>query len=273
MLQGLKPEKMGSMKTPITYYGGKQSMLKYILPLIPPHETYTEAFFGGGAVFWAKEPSAIEVINDTKDIVIIFYEQLKTNFNKLNSLIQSTAYSRALYKKALVIYEIPHLFSPLQQAWAFWILTNQGFSSQIGSWGYSRNNARSRALIRKKDLFTKDLSDRLEQVQIESNDAITVIQSRDTPKAFHYIDPPYVHSDQGHYKGYTEDDYILLLNALTEIKGKFLLSSYPSEILDTYIKKNGWHTKSINKPLSTYKTKRGNQRKRKVEVLTANYPI
>ena len=52
------------MKTPITYYGGKQTMLKYILPLIPTHSLYTEAFCGGAAVFFAKPPSDGEVIND-----------------------------------------------------------------------------------------------------------------------------------------------------------------------------------------------------------------
>ncbi len=36
------------------YYGGKTNMLKHIMPLFPPHETYIEPFFGGGAVFWAK---------------------------------------------------------------------------------------------------------------------------------------------------------------------------------------------------------------------------
>ena len=51
-------------KTPITYYGGKQSMLRDILPLIPEHQIYVEPFFGGGAVFWAKEPTKCEVIND-----------------------------------------------------------------------------------------------------------------------------------------------------------------------------------------------------------------
>lgn len=52
------------MKTPISYYGGKQSMLKDILPRIPEHRIYTEVFFGGGAVYWAKQPVEVEVIND-----------------------------------------------------------------------------------------------------------------------------------------------------------------------------------------------------------------
>ena len=44
------------MKTPISYYGGKQTMLKHILPLIPDHKLYTEAFCGGAAVLFAKKP-------------------------------------------------------------------------------------------------------------------------------------------------------------------------------------------------------------------------
>lgn len=45
------------MKTPISYYGGKQTMLKHILPLIPQHRVYTEAFCGGAAVLFAKRPA------------------------------------------------------------------------------------------------------------------------------------------------------------------------------------------------------------------------
>jgi hypothetical protein len=47
-------------------------MLRYILPLIPEHKIYTEAFFGGGAVFWAKEPAKVEFINDHNGEVINF---------------------------------------------------------------------------------------------------------------------------------------------------------------------------------------------------------
>ncbi len=58
------------MKTPISYYGGKQTMLKHILPLIPPHKLYTEAFCGGCAVLFAKPPVDCEVINDINKSLI-----------------------------------------------------------------------------------------------------------------------------------------------------------------------------------------------------------
>ena len=40
-------------------------MLQHILPNIPEHKIYTETFFGGGAVFFAKEKAESEIINDT----------------------------------------------------------------------------------------------------------------------------------------------------------------------------------------------------------------
>ena len=48
---------MARLKTPISYYGGKQMLLKHILPLIPEHTLYTEAFCGGCAVLFAKPPA------------------------------------------------------------------------------------------------------------------------------------------------------------------------------------------------------------------------
>ncbi|GHU32554.1 hypothetical protein FACS1894172_09390 [Spirochaetia bacterium] len=60
------------MKTPISYYGGKQKMTRWIMKLIPQHSSYVEPFAGGAAVFWAKPPSKLEVLND------LFYRLLET---------------------------------------------------------------------------------------------------------------------------------------------------------------------------------------------------
>ena len=48
-------------------------MLKYILPVIPVHDTYIEPFAGGLAVFLAKDRVKVEVINDLNDEVSGFY--------------------------------------------------------------------------------------------------------------------------------------------------------------------------------------------------------
>jgi len=260
-------------KTPITYYGGKLNMLKHILPLIPEHKIYTEAFFGGGAVFFAKQPVASEIINDTNIMVVNFYEVIQTDFKNLKQKIQATPFSRATYNVALTIYRMPHLFNKLQQAWAFYVGTTFGFACQIGSWGYDKYGMQAKKLLNKKMNFDVSVFNRLEHTQIENNDACKVIQTRDDITAFHYIDPPYFNSCQSFYSGYSEAHFEKLLETLATVKGKFLLSSYPSEILTKHIEQNGWFTKHFDKPLSASKGVKNKTRKRKTEVLTANYSI
>ena len=260
-------------KTPITYYGGKLNLIKQILPLIPKHRIYTEAFFGGGAIFFAKEQAEAETINDINNIVVNFYEVVQTDFDNLKTKIEATLFSRATYTVAWSIYRMPHLFNKLQQAWAFYVATNMGFSCRIGSWGYDKYGKRVKAFLNKKLIFDTSIVKRLEQTQIESNDACTVITSRDAVDAFHYVDPPYIDSNQGHYGGYSKEDYINLLITLAKVKGKFLLSSYPSDLLSLYTQEFGWYTKTFDKPLSARKAVTGKTRGRKIEVLTANYSI
>lgn len=72
------------MRTPITYYGGKQRMLKYILPLIPKHDLYTEAFVGGASVLFAKDPAPAEVINDLNGASLTSIKSLRPTTQPLS---------------------------------------------------------------------------------------------------------------------------------------------------------------------------------------------
>lgn len=259
-----------NLKTPISYYGGKQSMLKVILPLIPSHSLYVEPFFGGGAVFWAKDKTQAEVINDYNGMVVNFYQQLKTNYKALKQKIDATPYSREVYKAAMFVYSHPYIHSDIHKAWAFWVCCIQGYANKIGSWRGSCLTHKEAALnFNKKEAFGAHLSERLQYTQIECVDAVALIKSKDTPETFFYIDPPYVDSNQGHYGGYTQQHFDGLLETLQSIKGKFLLSSYPNEHLSQHTALNGWHSKAVDKPLSASNV----AGKRKIEMLTANYAI
>jgi DNA adenine methylase len=256
-------------KTPITYWGGKQTLAPTICNLIPDHKTYCEPFFGGGAVFFAKPKSKVEIINDLNREVINFYRQVVCNFEALQERIKSTPHSRGLYKDAIVIYNNPHLFNELDRAWAFFVATNQGYCGQVGSWGFGTStNSIEKKLNNQRINFTTELKERLDMTQIECKDAIELIKLRDTESTFFYIDPPYFNSDMAHYKGYSIHDFTHLLEVLSSIKGKFLLSSYPSEVLEAFKIKNNWSQMLIKKPTNASKT-----RKEKTEVLTSNYPL
>lgn len=261
------------LRTPISYYGGKQKLAQTILQFIPEHTLYAEPFLGGAAVFFAKKPSDVEVINDTNKELINFYRVCKTRFHELQSLIRVTLHSRDQHDDAWVIYNKPHLHDEVRRAWAVWVLSTQSFSSMIdGSWGYDKTErTTTKKITNKRDEFTEQIAIRLQNAQIESADALYIIQSRDTPKSFFYCDPPYYNSNCGHYDGYSYQDFENLLESLTNIKGKFLLSSYPSDVLKKYRKQYGWHQWSVELGVSV-NNKSGYQ-KRKVEVLTANYAL
>ncbi len=60
-------------KTPISYYGGKNQLLAELMPYFSiSHDIYTEPFFGGGGVFFAKGAAPIEAVSDTNAYICNF---------------------------------------------------------------------------------------------------------------------------------------------------------------------------------------------------------
>ncbi len=261
------------LRTPISYYGGKQKLAATVISLIPEHQLYCEPFVGGAAIFFAKPTSPVEVINDTNAELINFYRVCKNRFHDLSSLVRTTLHSRELHDDAWIIYNKPKLFDEVRRAWAVWVLSTQSFSAMLdGSFGYDKTDDTTTVKIaNKKQEFTEQLAIRLQHCQIECADALYVISSRDTPKSFFYCDPPYYNSNCGHYDGYTEEDFEMLLKKLSKIKGKFLLSSYPSPLLQRFCKAHGWHMWSVEQNVSV--NAKSGYMKRKIEVLTANYEL
>lgn len=259
------------MRTPITYYGGKQSMLNEILPLIPQHKIYCEPYFGGGAVFFAKQLSYLEVINDTNDRLISFYTAMQCNFDDLNQMIEDTLHSERMHQEAKDIYHGRKPAEMLELAWSVWVVTNMSFAGSVyGGWKWCNGNAGSHTgrFIRKKRNEFSLLRSRLQDVQISNRDAIEVIIKRDSAETFFFIDPPYPGSDQGHYSGFTMKNFIDLLEILSTIQGKFILSNFWSQSLRFFIHKSSWKFRKIKK---LNKVQNLNVPRYKTEVLVWNF--
>ena len=146
------------MKTPISYYGGKQTLAPIILELIPEHKIYCEPFLGGAAVYFAKKPSKVEVINDTNSELINFYEVVKNDFSALEKEIAITLHSRAKHRQAQVIYDNPDMFDRVKRAWAVWMLANISYGCKLdAAFGYDRAGCASKKLANKRKNFTEHL--------------------------------------------------------------------------------------------------------------------
>lgn len=158
---------------PETTYGGKQKMLRYILPIIPEHKVYTEAFLGGGAVFWAKQPAKVEFVNDTNGEVINFYRMLKLRYPELKKEIDATLHSEGQQKEARQIYFHPEGHGEVKRAWAVYILSHQSFYSILGStWKCSKSRSSASQFQARKEAFADVYQHRLEHTSIFCRDAL-----------------------------------------------------------------------------------------------------
>jgi DNA adenine methylase len=106
---------------------------------------------------------------------------------------------------------------------------------------------------------------------IDHKDALDLIKPWDTEKTFFYFDPPYPRADQGHYAGYTMEDFLVLVDKCSEIQGKFMISSYPYPELTEIVEKEGWYQIEFDQQLSAKKSSGVGSQGHKTEVLTMNY--
>lgn len=103
---------------------------------------------------------------------------------------------------------------------------------------------------------------------IENRDALEVISCYDSPTSFHFVDPPYVNSDCGHYEGsFNEQNMEELLKLLETVKGKFMLTMFPLPMIGEYANRNGWIIHRVERTISASKTNRRKQE----EWMVCNY--
>jgi DNA adenine methylase len=229
------------VKPILSYYGGKQRIASRIVETIRtiPHKVYVEPFAGGAAVLFAKgRPHTTnsvhyrEAINDWDERIVTLYRVCQEQESELLHLLKYTPYSQSEYRKASAILrgEV-EATDDLWRAWATVVNIRQGFASKMfGGWGTgvtSQNNAMS--WVNYLDALP-DILARFRGVFVACEDALRFIERWDSPDTLFYCDPPYPNTCQGHYAGYTLDDWQALCAVLDACQGSYILSNYPQEI-------------------------------------------
>ena len=226
------------MKPLISYYGGKQRVASKILPYFPRHSVYVEPFAGSAALLFAKPKPVVsnsvayrEVLNDKNDLLINMYRVAIERREELELKIQATLYSQSDYTKAIEIIKNPSDYDDLTKAWAFYVNINQSFANKLNAgWGTGVISRNLSATWHNKTLALPEILDRIKDIHVSCEDAIRCIQKWDSPQTLFYCDPPYPNTNQGHYKGYTLDDFKLLCDTLDNIQGSYVLSNYYQKI-------------------------------------------
>jgi len=223
-----------------SYYGGKQKLTQHIIPLLNeiPHTVFCEPFCGGAAVLFAKGRRSVgnnndyrEIINDTNDWVITFYRVAKLQRDDLLRLIDATLYSQSDHSKAKGILKSSVEHDDLTIAWAFYVQVQMSFANKLfAGWGSQVINQNSAATWNNKKRSIEAALDRLADVHVSSEDAVRCIERWNSAHTLYFVDPPYIGTNQGHYAGYTADDWQNLCDALDNCKSSYVLSCYPQAI-------------------------------------------
>ncbi|SDH20141.1 DNA adenine methylase [Bosea robiniae] len=220
-------------------FGGKYTMAKSIIALLPPHRVYTEPFGGAASVLMRKPPSPVEVLGDADLDIVSLYRcvQDPTLCAMLVMKMTWTPFSSAEFERACT--ETGGL--PLERAWRVIVRSAMAFSPErvYAKISGFRRSTGSATLPASYDWSTyadalPAFRDRLRRVIIEHGDAISTMRHHDHPDTLHYVDPPYVPATRTSRHGYVheldDDGQARLLECLRQLKGMVILSGYDSAL-------------------------------------------
>lgn len=257
------------MRAIFKYPGAKWSIAQWIIGHMPPHHSYLEPYFGSGGVFFSKQRSAIETVNDLDGDVVNLFDWIRRDPERLAEAIYWTPYAREVYDKAVDAYRTET--DSFKRAVNFYtkMMMGHGFRTNEIKVGWKNDIQGRQAAYAAKDWGEtperiRQAAERLRYVQIENRPALEVIKRFNYPNVLIYADPPYLlstrHGKQYHHE-MSEADHEDLLQALKAHSGPVLLSGYDSDLYNE--KLSDWYRDEITTLDQTASKRR--------EVLWMNY--
>ena len=221
------------------YYGGKNSQLGWLLPLLPYNTRYVEPFGGSAAVLLNRERSPIEVYNDLNEDVVNFFRVLREQHDELRDLLYLTPYAKTEFHNSHDPTD-----DPLEKARRFFVHSRQAFMGMSRTWatGFQIRKGWSQMISRWLGGIDKleDVVTRLTGVLIECRPALKVIENYDCSDTVQYLDPPYMLETRTAKEGYTfeleRQDHVELLELVLSCDSKFAISGYDNDLYNSMLK-------------------------------------
>lgn len=200
-----------------------------------------------------------EVINDINSNIYNFFKVLRDRYDELYHMISCSLYSQEEHRNSITYSGDDTLL----KAYYFYINIQQSFSNCL-------NNGWSTSIYKVNHVFKylnshqklKKCSERLQRCYIGNEDALRFIERWDSPQTFFYCDPPYPNANQGHYSGYTQQDFVSLLEKLDSIQGSFILSCYDNNAVP-----KDWKKVEFETVTSSSNTAKGGHRDKRTECI------
>ena len=206
----------------IPWMGGKSRLAKHILPLFPDHKTYVEPFAGGAALFFMKDQSKVEVINDLNSDLVNLYRVVKHHPEEFLRHFRNTLISREEFLTKQRVD--PSTLTDIQRAERFFYLQKNAFGGKIEgqTFGTAPSSPPKFNLFR-IDEYISIAYQRLARTYIENLSWDKCLLKYDRDYTLHYLDPPYW-GTTGYGNDFSFDQYELMAKLAKSIKGKMIIS-------------------------------------------------
>lgn len=215
---------MPHTKTLFPWPGGKTRLLRHLLPLLSenPHTCYVEAFAGGAALLFAREPAKVEVLNDNHGELVRLYRVVANHLDEFLRQYRWALTSREMFNWA----KLQHVetLTDIQRAARFFYLQRLTFGGKAKgqTFGTATTSPKRINLLR----LEEDLSDahlRLHRVVIENLTWQRCLAKYDAPHTLFFLDPPYWQTE-GYGEAFGLEQYEELAEVMAGLKGRAILT-------------------------------------------------
>ena len=244
-------------RAPFAMPGAKYRSLHEIIPRLPITRscTWADHCGGTGVVSWNVPTCKVMMFNDRYSGIVAFYRVLRDPIKK-DQLLK--------YLSEMP----PHSREEWLDCRAMWV-TEEDDVARAAKWYYMTRLS----ILNKRQAFGRgitmkfapigDMSDVrllfdsihpiLKNFTLENLDLKVSFLDYDTPSTIHYIDPPYVNTDQGTYEDkWTHKDNEDLFRLIANSKGFVAFSHYYSSEIDKqsfWTNRYTWSTRVTTEPL------------------------
>jgi DNA adenine methylase len=210
------------MVGPLSYIGGKRTLAKRIIQIFPKHTTYVEAFAGGAQVFFHKQPSKVEVLNDLDGEIVNFFRVCQQHSEELVRYLHFSLVSRKWFE--LLRATDPATLTDIQRAARYLYLLKGSFASLVNRPNYHWHVVQPPGFnLERLPELIENAHKRLERVQIECLPYEEIFKRYDRPATLFYLDPPYF-GRKLYRHNFSTEDFEKLAERLGKVRGKFVLS-------------------------------------------------
>lgn len=226
------------------YYGGKNSHLDFILPLLPADAVHIVDVFGGSGAIALNcsrssdsRPHPHVTYNDVDARLHKFFSVLRERPDELCRAVALSPHSRRDFEEAVDFDAWALAEDEVEQARRVYVAVTQSIHSLLRpghcNWSYSRTLYHMRTPDTNAETLY-EVAKRLGSLSLENKSWDDLLERYDHDEVVFYLDPPYLPEARTAPVAYENElkreDHVRLLEALTQIKGRALLSGYDNAL-------------------------------------------